>query len=168
MTSLHADQTFVNVIRPKSCRIGAGVRLGVPGFGYDLQADGSWLKKEEHYGVILGEDVEIGANTVIARGSYRDTFVGRGTKIDACVFIAHNCLIGEDCLIVAEAEISGSVVVGNGTIIGPGATIKEHVNIGSFCLIGAGAVVLKDVPAGQVWVGNPARYLRERRPGEAV
>lgn len=149
-------------------KLGPGVQLGVAGFGYTLHPEGHWEDKPQAKGVVVEADVHIGANTVVARGSYRDTVIGRGTKIDAMVFIAHNVLIGRDCLIVACAEISGSVEIGDGAIIGPNVTIKEHVKIGPGALIGAGAVVLKDVPPDEVWVGNPARFLRDRKPGEAI
>lgn len=151
-----------------NCRIHPSAQIGVDGFGYELQPDGTWDEKPQSCGVVIGDNVHIGAGAVIARGSYRDTTIGNGTKVDANCFVAHNVLIGENCLIVAGAEISGSVVLGDGVIIGPNVCIKEHVTVGDGALIGCGAVVLKDVPAGQVWVGNPARYLRDRREGEAV
>jgi UDP-3-O-[3-hydroxymyristoyl] glucosamine N-acyltransferase len=148
-------------------QIGPGVQLAVEGFGYKL-VHGRWMRKSQSCGVRISADVDIGANTVIARGSYRDTTIGRGTKIDAMVFIAHNVMVGRNCLIVAHSEISGSVVIQDDVIIGPNVTIKEHVTIGRGALIGAGAVVLKDVPPGEVWVGNPAHYLRMRKAGEAI
>jgi UDP-3-O-[3-hydroxymyristoyl] glucosamine N-acyltransferase len=149
-------------------KIDPGVQLGVDGFGFSLAEDGAYARKPQHFGVVVGSRVHIGANSVIARGSYRDTTIGDGTKIDALVFVAHNCLIGRNCLLIAHATLCGSVELGEGVLVGAGATIKEHVKVGDRALIGAGAVVLRDVPAGEVWVGNPARKLRDRAPGEMI
>lgn len=150
------------------CRIAAGARIGGDGFGYTLQPNGTWEPKHHGFGVVLEEDVHVGANAVICRGSYRDTVVGRGTRVDGGVFVAHNVVIGADCLVIANAEVSGSVVVGDGAIIGPRAAVKEHLAIGVRALIGIGSVVICDVPGGEVWAGSPARFLRARRDGEAV
>jgi UDP-3-O-[3-hydroxymyristoyl] glucosamine N-acyltransferase len=149
-------------------RIDAGARIGVEGFGYTLTDSGVWAAKSHVFGVEIEADVVVGANTVVCRGSYRNTLIARGTKLDSQVFVAHNVQIDEDCLIIAHAELSGSVAVGPGVIIGPRVCVKEHVAIGEGALIGIGAVVLHDVPPGQVWAGSPARYLRDRRDGEAV
>lgn len=148
-------------------KILAGARIGVLGFGYVIE-DGHWLPKSHDWGVVIGEDVVVGANTVVCRGSYRNTWIGRGTKVDGQVFIAHNVRVNEDCLVIAHAELSGSVTVGPGAIVGPRVCVKEHVTIGEGALIGIGSTVIRDVPPGQVWAGSPARYLRDRREGEAV
>jgi UDP-3-O-[3-hydroxymyristoyl] glucosamine N-acyltransferase len=150
------------------CRIGPGTLIGVDGFGYTLEPDGSWQRKDEEYGVVIEDRVDIGAGSIIARGSYRDTVIGKGTKIDAGVFIAHNVLVGRNCLIVAGAEISGSVELGDGVIVGPQVSIKQHLNIDDGAFVGMGAVVVKDIPAGEIWAGNPARYMRDREEGEAT
>lgn len=161
-----------NVKIHPSCKIGPGVQLGVVGFGYEWAAgrwpEKTWEEKPQSFGVVIWPWVHIGANSVVARGSYRDTEIGWGSKLDAMVFVAHNALIGRNCLIVAHTEISGSVVLGDGVILGPSVTVKEHITIGDNALIGAGAVVLRDVPPNEVWVGNPARFLRLRRDGEAI
>lgn len=145
------------------CRIDEGVRIGQPGFGYALDDDGRWHQKPEKCGVVIGDDVHIGANTVIARGSYRDTMIGDGTKIDATVFVAHNVQIGRDCAIVAGAVICGSVVLEDGVYVGPGAIIRDHVTVGEGSLVGMGAVVTKDVPAGVTVMGSPARDVGESK-----
>lgn len=149
------------------CHISAGARIGDVGFGYQRDRE-NWLLRDHPYGVVIGNNVDIGPNTVIHRGRWRHTVIGTSTKIDAGVFVAHNVQIGERCLLVAHAKFGGSVTVGNDAIIGLGATICPHLTIGDDAIIGAGAVVTKDVPAGEVWAGNPARKFRDRREDETL
>jgi UDP-3-O-[3-hydroxymyristoyl] glucosamine N-acyltransferase len=141
-------------------RIAPGVILGEPGFGYRPDRDG-WQLKDHPYRVVIEDNVEIGANTVIDRGRWRDTIIGQGTKIDAHVFIAHNVQIGRNCLIIANTMIAGSCTIGDNCWIGPSAQITDHTTIGDHSRVGIGSVVLKDIPPGQTWVGNPAHFLRE-------
>lgn len=137
-----------------------GTVIGKDGFGYEW--DGEKHVKFPHLGdVIIGKDVEIGANTCIDRAALEGEFtvIGDGTKIDNLVHIAHNVKIGEGCLIVAGSVIGGSCVIGDRCYIGIGAMIKNKVKIGNDVTIGMGAVVLKDVPDGWTVVGNPAKRL---------
>ena len=131
------------------------------GFGFTRDERGKLKRKPNNFGVKIGKDVEVGLYTCIDKGSYRDTVIGEGTKLDNLIHVGHNAIIGKHCLIVAGSVIGGSVEIGDYTFIGMNVSIKEHVKIGKNCIIGAGSVVLNDVPSGQVWVGNPARYLKE-------
>lgn len=150
------------------CRLGDRVDIGPHtviggrGFGFERDEDGSWFRIPHKGSVRIGDDVEIGACCVIARGTLTDTVIGDRVKIDDHVFIAHNVQVGSDTLIIAGAEISGSVNVGSDCQIGPQVTIREHLTVGDGAQIGIGAVVISDVPAGMVVVGNPARVLRAR------
>lgn len=137
----------------------SGASIGAPGFGYEQEEDGSWSYREHPYGVIIQDDVHIGANACIDAGRHRFTYIGRGTKIDNLVHIAHNVWIGEDCLIIALAEVSGSVEIGDKVVISPSASIRDHHNIGDEAHVGIGACVVKDIPAGETWAGVPARRL---------
>jgi len=141
------------------CIIQPGAVIGEDGFGYQRDPDGHWTPKPHPYGVIIKDGVHVGANTCIDRGSWRDTWIGSGTRIDNGVHVAHNCMIGHDCVIVAHAMLGGSVMVEPGAWIGPSASIMQRVTIGVRALVGMGAVVLVDVPPSQTWAGNPARCL---------
>jgi len=140
--------------------IHSGARIGSDGFGYVFQ--GGVHQKIPHVGgCIIGNDVEIGANTTIDRGSIDDTIVGDGTKIDNLVHIAHNVRIGKLCLLIAQVGISGSVVIEDGCILGGQAGAAGHLTIGAGARIAGQAGVISDIPAGETWSGYPARPHRE-------
>ena len=134
----------------------SGARIGSDGFGYVFR-DGAHHKIPHVGRCIIGDDVEIGANTTIDRGSIDDTVIGSGTKIDNLVHIAHNVRIGEKCLLMAQVGIAGSATVGDGVILAGQAGIGGHLSIGAGARIGAQAGVFGDVPAGETWSGYPAR-----------
>jgi UDP-3-O-[3-hydroxymyristoyl] glucosamine N-acyltransferase len=138
----------------------SGARIGCDGFGYVFR-DGAH-EKIQHVGrCIIGDDVEIGANTTIDRGSIDDTMIGNGTKIDNLVHVAHNVRIGEKCLIMAQVGVAGSVIVGDGAILAGQAGISGHLSIGAGARVAAQAGVFGDIPAGESWSGYPARPHRE-------
>jgi UDP-3-O-[3-hydroxymyristoyl] glucosamine N-acyltransferase len=138
----------------------SGARIGCDGFGYVFREGAH--QKIPHVGrCIIGDDVEIGANSTIDRGSIDDTVVGNGTKIDNLVHIAHNVRIGEKCLLMALVGIAGSATVGEGAILAGQAGIGGHLSIGAGARIGAQAGVFGDVPAGETWSGYPARPHKE-------
>ncbi len=150
-----------NVTVRENVRIGSNVTvhsgtvIGCDGFGYVF--DG-----EEHYkipqvgGVIIEDDVEIGASVIIDRATVSNTVIGAGTKIDNLVHIAHNVKIGKKCIILAQVGISGSVEIGDGAVLAGQVGISDHVKIGSGATVGAGSGVAKDIPDNQVYSGTPA------------
>jgi UDP-3-O-[3-hydroxymyristoyl] glucosamine N-acyltransferase len=138
----------------------SGARIGCDGFGYVFR-DGVHNKIQHVGRCIIGDDVEIGANTTIDRGSIDDTVVGNGTKIDNLVHIAHNVRIGEKCLVMAQVGIAGSVTIGDGAILAGQAGISGHLSIGAGARLAAQAGVFGDIPAGESWSGYPARPHRE-------
>ena len=140
--------------------IHSGARIGSDGFGYVFR-DGAHHKIPHVGRCIVGDDVEIGANTTVDRGSIDDTVIGNGTKIDNLVHIAHNVRIGQKCLIMAQVGIAGSVTVGDGAILAGQAGISGHLSIGAGARIAAQAGVFGDIPAGETWSGYPARPHRE-------
>jgi UDP-3-O-[3-hydroxymyristoyl] glucosamine N-acyltransferase len=140
--------------------IHSGARIGCDGFGYVFR-DGAHNKIPHVGRCIIGDDVEIGANTTIDRGSIDDTVIGRGTKIDNLVHIAHNVRIGEKCLLMAQVGVAGSVTIGDGAILAGQAGISGHLTIGAGARVAAQAGVFGDIPAGETWSGYPARPHRE-------
>ncbi len=137
-----------------------GVRIGQDGFGFAM-GPGGHLKVPQVGRVVIQDEVEIGANSTIDRGSNRDTIVGEGTKIDNLVQIGHNVVIGRHCVIVSQSGVSGSTRVGDYVAIGGQAGLTGHLSIGDGAQVGAQAGVMADVPAGSRIVGSPAQPVRE-------
>jgi len=140
----------------------AGAVLGSDGFGYIAGKGGEAHRKIPHVGrCLIGDDIEIGANTCIDRGSVDDTVIGSGTKIDNLVHIAHNVRIGARCLIMAQAGIAGSVQVEDDVIIAGQAGISDHLTIGRGARLLVQAGTIADIPAEATYFGTPARTHRE-------
>ena len=138
----------------------SGVRAGSDGFGY-VFAKGAHTKIPHVGRCIIGDDVEIGANTTIDRGSIDDTVIGAGTKIDNLVQIGHNVRIGRLCMIMAQVGIAGSARIEDGCVIAGQAGLGGHITIGKGAKIAGQSGVFGDVPAGESWSGYPARPHRE-------
>lgn len=146
------------------CVIGSNTVLGSLGFGFEQDESGEWVRLPHIGNVVIEDHVEIGSSTVIARGTITETRLCRNCKIDDNVFIAHNVLVGENSVVIANAEVSGSVVIGKDCWVGPASTIIQGMRIGSNSLIGIGSVVIKDVEENDVVAGNPAKFLRKQQP----
>jgi len=145
----------------------AGVVLGADGFGYAQGESGP--VKIPHLGrVVVEDDVELGANTTVDRGTLGETRIGRGTKIDNLVQVAHNVRLGQEVLIAAQSGISGSATVGDRVVMAGQSGVGDHVRVAAGVVIGARAAVLKDVARAQVLSGIPARPLREERRAQAL
>ncbi|MBU6507145.1 MAG: UDP-3-O-(3-hydroxymyristoyl)glucosamine N-acyltransferase [Alphaproteobacteria bacterium] len=141
-------------------RIYPGARLGQDGFGFAPDRNG-FVKVPQLGRVIVGDDVEIGANSTVDRGAGPDTVIGPGTMIDNLVQIGHNVQIGRQCVLVSQTGISGSTKLGDFVMIGGQGGLTGHLNIGSGAKIGAQAGVMRDVPAGETVIGAPAIPARE-------
>ncbi len=137
-----------------------GARIGQDGFGYAPGPRGM-LKIVQIGRVIIQDNVEIGANTTIDRGTMDDTVIGEGTKIDNLVQIGHNVRIGRHCGIVSQVGIAGSARIGNGVMIGGAAGVNGHITIGDGAQIAAMSGVVADVPPGERYGGVPARPLKD-------
>ena len=140
--------------------IHAGARVGQDGFGFALGPEGH-LKVPQLGRVLIGDDVEIGANTTIDRGAGPDTIVGDGTKIDNLVQIAHNVRIGRGCVIVAQVGISGSTRIGDFVMLGGQAGLTGHIALGDGAKVAAQAGVMRDIEPGATVGGSPAMPQRQ-------
>jgi len=136
-----------------------GARIGQEGFGFAITADG-FCSVPQLGRVVLDDDVEVGANSTIDRGSLHDTVIGAGSRLDNLVQIGHNVRLGRGCVIVAQAGISGSTVLEDHVMLGGQAGMTGHLRIGRGARIGAQAGVMADVPAGAEVVGSPAQPIR--------
>ncbi len=145
-----------------NCIFHNNVSIGADGFGYRPSDDGNGLVKITHIGnVVIGNNVEIGANSCVDRAKFSSTIIGDGCKIDNLVQIAHNCIMGRSCIMAGNSGLAGSVTLGDGVIIGGSASIKDHLTIHSGAIVGAGSGVIKDVPAGKTVLGYPATDAKE-------
>ena len=148
-------------------RIHAGTVIGTHGFGY-RQVDGRHVPTAQLGHVAIGEDVEIGANVTVDRGTYGTTRIGDGTKIDNLVQIAHNCKIGRHNLICSQVGIAGSTTTGDYVVVGGQAGIRDHVHVGTGAILSAMAGISNDVAAGAEMMGIPATTAREQRKKQAA
>jgi UDP-3-O-[3-hydroxymyristoyl] glucosamine N-acyltransferase len=140
----------------------AGTVIGSEGFGYERNDEGKLERFPHIGGVVIEDNVDIGANTCIDRGTLGDTIIRKGAKIDNLVHIAHNIVVGRDAAVIANAMVGGSVNIGDKAWLAPSATVMDRISIGRNALIGLGAVVLHDVPDNAIVVGNPAKELKRK------
>lgn len=146
-----------------NCNIKPGAVLGGEGFGFERDADGNKFRFPQIGHLIIGEDVEVGANTCIDRGALSDTIIGDHTKINNLCHIAHNNKIGRNVTITGCVNVSGSNVIEDDVWIAPNASIRGYIRLGERCVIGMGSVVTKDVPAKETWIGAPAHKMESKK-----
>lgn len=166
-----------NVRIGKNCYIGSGARiignvcigdnvvikensvLGADGLSTDRNENGEAVSMPQFGGLIIEDNVQIGANTVIARGAIDNTVIRRGCKIDNCCWISHNNFLDENVFVVGEATTFGSVTIGKNAQISGNATVRNGLKVGEAALVGAGSVVTRSVKDGAIVSGNPAREM---------
>ncbi|TDD97054.1 UDP-3-O-(3-hydroxymyristoyl)glucosamine N-acyltransferase [Flavobacterium cellulosilyticum] len=144
-----------------NCIIHPNATIGADGFGFRPCPERGLVKIPQIGNVILGNGVEIGANSCIDRGKFSSTILGDGCKIDNLIQIGHNSKLGKFCIMAGQSGLAGSVTLGNGVLIGGSASITDHVTIGDGATIGGGSGVTKDVPAKSTLLGYPAIDARD-------
>jgi len=143
------------------CVLKPGCVIGADGFGF-IQRDGRSLKMPHVGTVRIGDGVEIGSLSTVDRGMLGDTTLGRGVKIDSHCHVAHNCTVGDDCVLAGYAALSGSVKLGRGVMMAAHAGTVDHVEIGDGAVIAAGAAVIGNVEPGDRRLGAPSRPFNEQ------
>jgi UDP-3-O-[3-hydroxymyristoyl] glucosamine N-acyltransferase len=152
---VHANVSILDHTRIGSrVIIQSGTVIGSDGFGY-VQEDGKYHKIRHTGCVQIDDDVEIGANNTIDRATFGRTWIQRGVKTDNLVHIAHNCVIGEDTILVAQVGLSGSVTVGKHVILAGQVGVAGHLHIGDNAIVGAQSGIGQDVAPGDVVSGSP-------------
>lgn len=158
-TVVGAGATVMCALVGDNVSIGAGARIGEPGFGTMAGPEGA--ESAPQFGrVIIQDHARIGSNTCIDRGAFEDTVIGERTKIDNLCQIAHNVTTGRSVVIAAFGGISGSVTLGDGAMLGGRVGVADHVNVGNGSSLAASAGVFRDVPDGETWGGTPAKPIR--------
>lgn len=159
---------FPNVVLYPRSRIGSRVRIhagsviGADGFGYVLH-EGRQLKVPQIGDVVIGDDVEIGANSAVDRAALGSTVVGKGTKIDNLVQVGHNSVLGEHCILCGQSALAGSTKVGDYLTLAGQAGLGGHIKIGNKVTVGAQSGVMHDIPDGETWLGSPAQPDRQTK-----
>ncbi len=163
-TQIHSGvQIHDRVKIGKNVLLKSGCVIGTAGFGFERNEEGAFERFPHIGGVVIEDDVEIGANTCVDSGTLSNTTIGKGTKIDNLVHIAHNVVIGKDCAIIALAMIGGGAKICDGAWVAPTACVRDGIIIGKQALVGMGAVVTKNVDDSDVVLGVPARSIKEAR-----
>lgn len=152
---------YDDVVIGKGCVVKAGAVLGGAGFGYERDENGNKFRFPQIGQLILGDYVEVGSNTCIDRGALADTVIGDYTKINNLCHIAHNNKIGKNVTITGCVNVSGSNIIDDNVWIAPNSSIRGWVHIEEGATVGMGAVVVKNIPAHETWVGNPAKKLEK-------
>ncbi len=161
-TVLHANVTiYAGTVIGRRVEIHSGTVVGSDGYGYVADAQGRHCKRPHIGRVVIEDDVEIGANCCVDRATFGETRIGRGTKIDNLVQVAHNVTVGPDCLLVAQVGIAGSARLGRQVVLGGNVGVAGHVELGDRVMVAAKSGVHSSVPPGSRLGGYPA-VLHER------
>ncbi|XP_059438515.1 probable UDP-3-O-acylglucosamine N-acyltransferase 2, mitochondrial [Corylus avellana] len=163
LTKIGYNVALSNCAIGDSCVIHNGVCIGQDGFGFFVDEKGNMLKKPQLLNAMIGNHVEIGANTCIDRGSWRDTIIGDHSKIDNLVQIGHNVVIGRSCMLCGQVGIAGSVTIGDYVTLGGRVAVRDHVSIVSKVRLAATSCVTKDIKEPGDYGGFPAVPIHEWR-----
>lgn len=152
----------------KNCRIGAHVVIGSLGLATQRHFDATLLRVHSKGIVILDDNVDVGANTVIHRGRDGNTVIGKGSFIGPNCNVGHDVKIGENCIVGTGTLLCGFVEIQDNTRINPSCTVKNRVKIGSNVLVGIGSLVMHDVPDNTTVIGRPAKNIQQFRQEKKV
>ena len=158
---LHAHSSVSHAVLGRGVVLHPGARVGQEGFGFAPTAEGRFETMPQLGRVVLGDGVEIGANSCVDRGAQGDTVLGPGTRLDNLVQVGHNVRTGRGCILVAQSGVSGSTVLGDFVTVAAQAGLTGHLRVGAKARIGAQAGVMNDVPAGTDVLGSPAWPVRQ-------
>ncbi len=150
---------FSNVKIKKNSIIRSGAIIGCYGFGYERDVSKKPINFPQFGSVQIEENVHVGNNSCVVISTFDKTIIGKNTKIDNLVHIAHNVKIGKNCIITASCQIAGSVRIGNNVWLSPSSTIKNKIKIGDNAFVGIGSVVIFDIKKNSKVFGNPAQSL---------
>lgn len=167
-TKIEYNVSVTNCTIGDACFIHNGVCIGQDGFGFFVDEHGNMMKKAQMLSARIGNHVEIGANTCIDRGSWRDTVIGDHSKIDNLVQIGHNVVIGKNCILCGQVGIAGSVTMGDYVTLAGRVAVRDHVSIVSKVRLAANSVVTKDIKEPGDYGGFPAVPIHEWRKQVAV
>ncbi len=160
--TIYPNVTIYNdTIVGDNCIIHAGSVIGSDGFGYAHTQDGRHIKIYHNGNVVLEDDVEIGANCTVDRAVFGSTIIKKGSKIDNLVQIGHNCIIGENSILVSQVGLSGSSELGRNVVMGGQSATAGHLKIGDFATIAARGGVTKSIEGGKVYGGFPLTLQKE-------
>lgn len=159
--TIGSNVTLTNCEIGDFCIIHPGARIGQDGFGFVMDKKMQLKKIKQLSKVIIGKNVEIGANTCIDRGAIDNTYIGDNTKIDNLVQIGHNVVIGRSCILCGQVAVAGSTVIGDYVMIGGQAGISGHLTIGNMVQIAAQSGVVSDLKDGEKVGGTPAVKIRD-------
>lgn len=141
--------------------IRSGAVIGVDGFGFFKDENGENCRVEHFGGVVIGEDVEIGAGCCVSRGTLGDTVIERNVKLDSLCHVGHNAFVGKKSMLTAMTMLAGSCKLTENVYVGPNSLIMNQITVGKDSYLGLGTVAIKDIPENKVVAGVPARILRD-------
>jgi UDP-3-O-[3-hydroxymyristoyl] glucosamine N-acyltransferase len=161
-TVIHGNiHIYDNVSIGENVIIHSGTIIGADGFGFEREEDGSIIKFPHIGGVIIKDDVEIGANSCIDKGTLGNTIINSGVKIDNLVHIAHNVVVGENSFVIANSMVGGSTKIGKNVWVAPSVSLMNGIAIGDNVTVGMASLVTKSIPESETWTGSPAKPLKE-------
>ena len=168
-TTVHFNTSLQNCVIGKGCVIHNGVCIGQDGFGFYIdEQSGEMIKKPQNLGVVIGDYVEIGANTCVDRGSWRDTQVGSYTKMDNLCQIGHNVIVGDKCMLCGHVALGGSCTLGDCVVLGGKAAVRDHVEVCDYVRIAAKSGVTKDIKRKGDYAGFPAQSSKDWKEEKVI